>query len=174
MQYTLQISYTITGKAQNRINALMAKYSPKHTAVIWIASLSCLCVPLLVFKNNLSSIMLSGLFGSAFITFWILNLGLRYAVHKRFSLHYQPELELETRILQLEDNGIRIDSSLLKPAFRPYRQIKAIVVEDNIIIISGKNGWIEMIPRDCIIEGNSGFLLEQISQKSGKSAKNPN
>ena len=169
----MQVSYTITGQAQNRMNALMAKYSPKHTAIIWIASLSCLFVPLLVFKNSLSTILLSGLFGSAFVTFWILSLGLRYAVHKRFSLHYQPELELETRILKLEDTGILIESSLLKPAFRKYRQIKSITIDNNIMIITGKNGWLEMIPRDCVIEGSCGLLLDELCQKTGKKLKNP-
>ncbi|WP_419533905.1 hypothetical protein [Endozoicomonas sp.] len=170
----MHITYHITGRAQNRINQLMLKYSPKHTLVIWVASLSCLLIPLLVFRNSLSTILLSGLFGSAFITFWILNLGLKFAVHKRFSLHYQPDLDLETRTLILEEKGIKISSSLLKPAFRPYKQVKMITVEDNIIVVSGKSGWIEMIPRDQVTEGNCGVLLDTLCLKAGKKIKSSN
>ncbi|KEI69796.1 hypothetical protein [Endozoicomonas elysicola] len=167
----MHITYHITGQAQNRINQLMLKYSPKHTLVIWVASLACLFFPLLIFRNSLSTILLSGLFGSAFITFWILNLGLKYAVHKRFSLHYQPDLDLETRTLILEERGIKISSSLLKPAFRPYKQVKMITVEDNIIVVSGKSGWLEMIPRDYVTEGNCGLLLNELCNKAGKKLK---
>ncbi|WP_257282928.1 hypothetical protein [Endozoicomonas sp. SESOKO1] len=167
----MHVTYHITGQTQNRINQLMIKYSPKHTLVIWVASLACLLMPLLVFRNSLSNILLSGLFGSAFITFWILNLGLKYAVNKRFGLHYQPDLDLETRTLCLEENGISIRSSLLKPAFRPYSQVKMITVEDNIIVIAGKSGWLEMIPRDRVTEGNCGLLLDTLCQKAGKKMK---
>ncbi|USE36708.1 hypothetical protein [Endozoicomonas sp. SCSIO W0465] len=170
----MHITYHITGQAQNRINQLMVKYSPKHTRVIWVASLACLLVPLLVFRNSLSNILLSGLFGSAFITFWILNLGLKYAVHKRFNLHYQPDLDLETRTLLLEENGIEIHSSLLKPAFRSYKQVKMITVEDNIIVVAGKSGWIEMVPREQVTEGNCGLLLDILCQRTGKKIKHFN
>ena len=169
----MHITYHITGQAQNRMNQLMIKYSPKHTLIIWTASLACLFLPLLVFRNSLSTILLSGLFGSAFITFWILNLGLKYAVHKRFGLHYQPNLELETRTLSLEPDGITINSSLLKPAFRSYRQVQAITVEDNIIVIVGKSGWLELIPRDQVSEGNCGCLLDELCLRTGKKVKNP-
>ncbi|MFK0573263.1 hypothetical protein [Endozoicomonas sp.] len=169
----MQVTYHITGQAQNRINQLMIKYSPKHTLVIWTASFACLFFPLLIFRNSLSTILLSGLFGSAFITFWILNLGLKYAVHKRFGLHYQPDLELEIRTIRLEENGIKIHSSLLKPAYRTYRQVKMITVEDNIIIIAGKGGWLEMIPRDYVTEGNCGLLLDELCTKTGKKLKTP-
>ena len=167
----MHVTYHITGQTQNRINQLMIKYSPKHTLVIWVASLACLLMPLLVFRNSLSNILLSGLFGSALITFLILNLGLRYAVHKRFGLHYQPDLDLETRTLCLEEHGISIRSSLLKPAFGPYKQVKMITVEDNIIVIAGKNGWLEMIPRDQVTEGNCGLLLDTLCQRAGKKIK---
>lgn len=167
----MHVTYHITGQTQNRINQLMIKYSPKHTLVIWVASLACLLMPLLVFRNSLSNILLSGLFGSALITFLILNLGLRYAVHKRFGLHYQPDLDLETRTLCLEEHGVSIRSSLLKPAFRPYKQVKMITVEDNIIVIAGKSGWLEMIPRDQVTEGNCGLLLDMLCQRAGKKIK---
>ena len=169
----MHITYHITGQAQNRINQLMIKYSPKYTLTIWIASLSCLFFPLLVFRNSLSSILLSGLFGSAFIAFWILNLGLKYAVHKRFGLHYQPNLELETRTMSLGVDGITITSSLLKPAFRPYRKVRMITVENNIIIIAGKDGWLELIPRDQVSEGNCRYLLDELCLRTGKKLKNP-
>ncbi len=169
----MQITYHITGQAQNRMNPLMIKYSPRYPLVIWTASLACLFLPLLVFRNSLSTILLSGLFGSAFITFWILNLGLKYALHKRFGLHYQPDLELETRTLSLEESGLTISSSLLTPAFRPYRQVQMITVEDNIIVIVGKSGWLELIPRDQVNEGNCGRLLDELSMRTGKKVKNP-
>ena len=169
----MHITYLITGQAQNRINRLMIKYSPKYTFIIWTASLSCLFLPLLVFRNSLSTILLSSLFGSAFVAFWILNLGLKYAVHKRFGRHYQPNLELETRTLSLGADGITITSSLLKPAFRPYRKVRMIAVEDNIIVIVGKDGWLELIPRDQVSEGNCGYLLDELCRKTGKKLKNP-
>lgn len=169
----MHITYLITGQAQNRINRLMIKYSPKYTVIIWTASLSCLFLPLLVFRNSLSTILLSSLFGSAFVAFWILNLGLKYAVHKRFGRHYQPNLELETRTLSLGADGITITSSLLKPAFRPYRKVRMIAVEDNIIVIVGKDGWLELIPRDQVSEGNCGYLLDELCRKTGKKLKNP-
>ena len=162
----MQVTYTITGQAQNRINQLMIKYSPKHSLLIWAASLSCLLLPLLVFQNSLSTILLSGLFGSAFITFWILNLALKYAVSKRFSLSYQPSLVLETRTLELQGDGIYITSSLLKPAFRPYKQVKAVMVDDNIIVIKGKANWFLMIPRDHVTQGNCGLLVDELCQKA--------
>lgn len=167
----MHVIYHITGQSQNRINQLMHKHSPKHTLVIWVASLACLLVPFLTFRDSLSNILLSGLFGSAFITFWILNLGLKYAVHKRFSLHYQPDLDLETRTMSLEEDGIKISSSLLESAFRPYKQVKMITVEDGIIVIVGKNGWIEMIPCNQITEGNCGLLLDILCQRTGKNIK---
>lgn len=167
----MQVTYHITGQAQNRINTLMIKYSPKHTLLIWSASLACLFLPLLIFRNSLSTIVLSGLFGSAFITFWILNLGLRYAVHKRFGLHYQPDLELETRTMRLEKNGINISSSLLKPAFRPYKEVRLITVEDNIIVVAGKSGWLELIPRDQVTEGNCRLLVDELCARTGKKLK---
>lgn len=169
----MHITYLITGQAQNRINRLMIKYSPKYTFIIWTASLSCLFLPLLVFRNSLSTILLSSLFGSAFVAFWILNLGLKYAVHKRFGRHYQPNLELETRTLSLGADGITITSSLLKPAFRPYRKVGMITVEDNIIVIAGKDGWLELIPRDQVSEGNCGYLLDELCRRTGKKLKNP-
>ena len=169
----MHITYLITGQAQNRINRLMIKYSPKYTFIIWTASLSCLFLPLLVFRNSLSTILLSSLFGSAFVAFWILNLGLKYAVHKRFGRHYQPNLELETRTLSLGADGITITSSLLKPAFRPYRKVGMITVEDNIIVIAGKDGWLELSPRDQVSEGNCGYLLDELCRRTGKKLKNP-
>ncbi|MES9985995.1 MAG: hypothetical protein ABW115_21575 [Candidatus Thiodiazotropha sp. 6PLUC6] len=169
----VSVTYTITGQAQNRINQLMARHSPKFTAVIWTASLTCLFLPLLVFRNSLSTILLSGLFGSAFITFWILQLALKYAVHKRYSLYYQPDLELETRTLELRDSGLHITSSLVKPAARPYQQVKAVTVEDNIIIIKGKSGWMELIPRDQVTEGNCGLLVDELCNKARIRAESP-
>ena len=109
-----QITYTITGQAQNRINQLMVEHSPKHSLVIWLASLSCLIIPMLIFGRNLSTITLSGLFGSSLITLFTLKFALKYAVHKRFGLHYQPDLELETRTLTMNENDFSISSSLIK------------------------------------------------------------
>ncbi|MGB1272175.1 MAG: hypothetical protein ACPG5T_08880 [Endozoicomonas sp.] len=73
----VSVTYTITGQSQNHINRLLARHSPKFTTVTWSASLACLFLPLLVFRDSLSTILLSGLFGSAFITFWILQLALK-------------------------------------------------------------------------------------------------
>ena len=168
----MQVTYTITGQAQNRINQLMIKYSPKHSLLIWVASLSCLLLPLIIFRNSLSTILLSGLFGSAFITFWVLNLALKYAVHKRFGLNYQPSLVLETRTLELKEDGVCITSSLLKPAFRHYKQVKMVTVDDNIIVIKGKGGWLEMIPRDHVSEGNCGLLVDELCNKADIKLKN--
>ena len=72
-----QITYTITGQAQNRINQLMVEHSPRHSLLIWLASLSCLVIPMLVFGRSLSTITLSGLFGSSLITLFILKLALK-------------------------------------------------------------------------------------------------
>lgn len=163
----MKIVYDITGQAQNRINQLMIKHSPGYSLIIWLASLSCLIIPMVVFGQSLSSITLSGLFGSAFVTFCILKLALRYGTHKRYSLHYQPELQLETRTLTLNEKEFCISSSLLRPTSRSYRQIKAIKVEDNVIIIMGRWWWFELIPRDCITEGNGGLLLAELSSKAG-------
>jgi hypothetical protein len=52
------------------------------------------------------------------------------------------------------------------------KRIKSIAVDNNIIIISGKSGWLEMIPKDCVIEGNCGLLLDELSIKSGKKVRN--
>ncbi|OED41668.1 hypothetical protein ACH42_13280 [Endozoicomonas sp. (ex Bugula neritina AB1)] len=167
----MHITYDITGQAQNRINQLMIKHSPRYSLLIWLASFSCLIIPMAIFGRILSSITLSGLFGSAFITFCILKLALRYATHKRYSLHYQPDLQLETRTLSLKDDEFCISSSLLRPASRSYSHIKDIKVEDNIIIIIGKSWWFELIPRDCITEGNGGLLLAELSEKTGVKLK---
>ena len=162
----MQITYEITGQAQNRINQLMLKHSPKYSLIIWLASFCCLLFPMMVYGRNLSNITLSGLLGSAFITFWILKLGIRYAINKRYSLYYQPDLQLETRTLSLQDNGFSISSSLVQPVSRSYRQIKDIKVEENIIIIIGKQWWFELIPRDCVTEGNCGLLLAELSENA--------
>ena len=163
----MQITYEITGEAQNRINKLMLKHSPKFTLLIWFASLSCLVVPLAVFGRSLSNIALSGLLGSSFIAFWILKLALQYATHKRYSLHYQPDLQLETRTLSLKESEFCIASSLTQTTSRSYKQIKSIKVEDNIIIIIGRQWWFELIPRDAVLEGNCGLLLAELSGKAG-------
>ncbi len=167
----MQITYHISGEAQNRINQLMIRHSPTYSLIIWCASLSCLIVPMMVFGRSLSNITLSGLFGSAFITFCILKLALRYATHKRYSLQYQPDLQLETRTLNLEDDHFTISSSLVGPTSRSYRQIKDIKVEDNIIVILGKYWWFELIPRDCVSEGSCGLLLAELSEKTGINIK---
>ena len=162
----MQITYEITGQAQNRINQLMIKHSPKYSLIIWLASFSCLLFPMMIYGRNLSNITLSGLLGSAFITFWILKLGIRYATNKRYSLYYQPDLQLETRTLSLGEDDFSISSSLLSPVSRKYRQIKDIKVEDNVIIIIGKQWWFELIPRDCVTEGNCGLLLTELSENA--------
>ena len=161
-----QITYIITGQAQNRINQLMVEHSPKHSLVIWLASLSCLVTPMLVFGRSLSTITLSGLFGSSLITLFILKLALKYAVHKRYGLYYQPDLELETRTLTMNEDEFSISSSLTKATSRKYRQIKSIKVEDNVVIIRGRNHWYELIPRDCVTTGNIGFLTEELAEKA--------
>lgn len=181
----MKMTYKISGQAQNRINQLMVKHSPNYSLVIWLASLSCLIVPMLVFGRSLSTITLSGLFGSSLVTFCILKFALKYAINKRYSLHYQPNLELETRTLTLNESDFCISSDLLRPTSRDYRQIKSIVVEDNIVIIRGKGAdspksahsqkgaysqkrdWFELIPRDCITEGNGGFIIEELSERAG-------
>ena len=144
----------------------MVEHSPKHSLVIWLASLSCLVIPMLVFGRNLSTITLSGLFGSSLITLFILKLALKYAVHKRYGLYYQPDLELETRILTMNEDEFNISSSLTKATSRKYKQIKSIKVEDNVVIIRGKNHWYELIPRDCVTAGNIGFLTEELAEKA--------
>ena len=154
---TNQITYTITGQAQNRINQLMVEHSPKHSLLIWLASLSCLVVPMMVYGRSLSTITLSGLFGSSLITLFILKLALKYAVHKRYGLHYQPDLELETRTLTMHEDEFSIASSLTSTTSRKYKQIKSITVEDNIVVIKGKSHWYELIPRDCVEAGNVGL-----------------
>ena len=161
-----QITYTITGQAQNRINQLMIEHSPKHSLLIWFASLSCLVVPMIVYGRSLSTITLSGLFGSSLITLFVLRLALKYAVHKRYGLHYQPDLELETRTLTLNEDDFSISSSLTSATSRKYRQIKSITVEDNIVIIRGKPHWYELIPRDCVEAGNIGFLTEELAGRA--------
>ena len=144
----------------------MIEHSPKHSLVIWLASLSCLVFPMLVFGRSLSTITLSGLFGSSLITLFILKLALKYAVHKRYGLHYQPDLELETRTLTMNEEDFSISSSLTKATSRKYKQIKSIRVEDNVVIIRGKNHWYELIPRDCVTAGNIGFLTEELADKA--------
>lgn len=166
-----QITYTITGQAQNRINQLMVKHSPKHSLMIWVASLSCLVIPMLVFGRSLSTITLSGLFGSSLITLFILKLALKYAVHKRYGLYYQPDLELETRTLTLNEDSFCISSDLTKATSRPYKQIKSIKVEDNVVIIRGKTHWYELIPRDCVTAGNIGFLTEELAERANVKLK---
>lgn len=161
-----QITYIITGQAQNRINQLMVEHSPKHSVVIWLASLSCLLAPMLIFGNSLSAITLSGLFGSSLITLFILKLALKYAVHKRYGLYYQPDLELETRTLTINESDFSISSSLTTASSRKYKQIKSIRIEDNVVIIRGKNHWYELIPGDCVISGNVGFLVEELADKA--------
>ena len=47
-----------------------------------------------------------------------------------------------------------------------------ITVEDNIIVIAGKDGWLELIPRDQVSEGNCGYLLDELCRKTGKKLKN--
>ena len=163
----MRITYQITGQAQNRINQLMIRHSPDYSMLIWLASLSCLVAPMLIFGRSLSTITLSGLFGSALATFCILKLAIRYAVHKRYSLYYQPDLDLETRSLSLTDKDFSISSSLTKPSSRPYRQIKSIKVDNNIVIIRGKGLWFELIPRDCVTEGNIGLATELLAERAG-------
>lgn len=163
----MQITYTITGQAQNRINQLMIKHSPRYPLLIWLASFTCLIIPMGLFGNRLSNITLSGLFGSAFITFCVLTLALRYGIQKRYGLYYQPDLQLETRTLTLHDDAFSISSSLLSSTSRHYHHIKDIKVEDNIIILIGKRWWFELIPRDCVSEGNCGLLLTELSDKAG-------
>ncbi|MGB1272174.1 MAG: hypothetical protein ACPG5T_08875 [Endozoicomonas sp.] len=94
-------------------------------------------------------------------------------MHKRYSLHYQPELELETRTLELQGSGLHITSSLVKPVARPYQQVKAVTVEDNIIIIKGKSGWMGLIPRDQVTEGNCGLLVDELCRKARIRTKFP-
>ena len=114
----------------------------------------------------MSTITLSGLFGSSLITLFILKLALKYAIHKRYGLHYQPDLELETRTLTMNEEDFNISSSLTRATSRKYKQIKSIRVEDNVVIIRGKNHWYELIPRDCVIAGNIGFLTEELAEKA--------
>ena len=161
-----QITYIITGQAQNRINQLMIEHSPRHSLIIWLASLSCLVIPMLVFGRSLNTITLSGLFGSSLITLFILKLALKYALHKRYGLHYQPDLELETRTLTMNESDFSISSSLTRTTSRKYKQIQSIRVEDNVVIIRGKNHWYELIPRDCVTAGNAGFLVEELAEKA--------
>lgn len=166
-----QITYAITGQAQNQINQLMAKHGPKYSLLIWVASLSCLVVPMLVFGRSLSTITLSGLFGSSLITLLILKLALKYALHKRYGLHYQPDLELETRTLSLDDNEFRISSDLTRATSRKYSQISSIVVDENVVVIKGKSDWYELIPRDCITQGNCGMIIEELAERAGVKLK---
>lgn len=172
-----QISYLITGQAQNRINTLMIKHAPQYNGLIWSASFVCVVMPMLVFGRSLSNIALSGLFGSALVVFLILKLSYHYALSRRFGRHFQAAIELEQRTLKLYDKHIELTSSLRKPSTRQYKEIKKIVLDGNVGIIIGRSGWFEMIPFDCIIEGAGQTFFQGLAKRCGKkiiSAKESN
>ena len=65
----------------------------------------------------------------------------------------------------MNEDEFSISSSLTKATSRKYKQIQSIKVEDNVVIIRGKHHWYELIPRDCVIAGNIGFLTEELAEK---------
>ena len=129
-----QLSYLITGQAQNRINELMIDYAPKYNGLIWSASFACIVMPMLVFGRSLSNITLSGLFGSALVVFLILKLSYRYALSQRFGRHFQPAIELEQRTLTLHDE----DSTHVITAQTEHSTVQRsqkIIIDSNICMI---------------------------------------
>lgn len=159
------ITYLITGSMQNRMNQLMKVRAPRYQSEIWLVSLSCILLPFMVFGKTLMVYQQAWLLGSSLMIFLGLQWARQFYINKTFGRVYQDDVRVGEGSIQLEERGFTIVNPDAGPVFRRFSQVASVSLEQQVLVIVGRERWIEMVPLDNFPSGEPARLYNYMRER---------